>query len=558
MSIKKAIIVFVGLFIFNSSFTKAQTTYSLVYSIFQSKCVSCHNADSLFGSLDLSGNDSTVYTKIVNVNPVNTTALSKFNKLISPGDPHRSFLLRKINNGLDDDNGITTGEGLACPQDTNTTLSNNEIELIRQWVYAGAPKYGSVVDTTVINKYYSGLAINSTPAQHPLPTDPGSFQIHIGKIFLDSQTEIEYFLKYDLKLPDTVEVNRIELFMPAHSHHFIIYKFLDGAETQFPDGIRIQDPLNGNGSSSGNNTLVSAWQYTDNMLLPTGTAYQWVTGAVLDMNHHLFNPNADSVIATDLYINVYTQPKHTAQSIMHCDLVTNTNIFILNNSTDYEFARADYDANASNMWNVWLLSSHTHKYGKDFDIYKRNPNGSQGDQIFEGMYNTNYTFNQGYYDWEHPPTEKFDPLLEINPRYGIIQKAVYNNNGNLPVTFGLTTKDEMMLYFIQYTIGAPITTGIESIAAKMDNGFQLNVSPNPYSANTQISYQLKEKSIVSVEIYDVLGKKLNTLIDKEAQDAGSHNVYFNPQQYGHPDGLYFVKMNVNGEQFSKRIVQVKN
>jgi hypothetical protein len=537
------------------SYAHAQSTYNSVYTIFQSKCVACHNADTLAGSLDLGAADSVVYTGIVNANPVNATALGKFNKLISPGDPHRSFLLRKINNGLDDDNGITTGEGMACPQDTNTMLSNNEIELIRQWIYFGAPKTGNVVDTAVINKYYSGLGINATPDSHPLPTDPGSFQIHIGKIFLNSQTEIEYFMKHDLKLPDTVDVNRIELFMPAHSHHFIIYKLEPGAESQFPDGIRIQNPQNGQGSSNGNNTLVSAWQYTHDMVLPSGTAYQWATATILDMNHHLFNPNVDSVIATDVYINVYTQPKHTAPSVMYSELVTNTNIFIFNNGNDFEFTKADYNNNATRMWNVWLLSSHTHKYGKDFDIYKRNPNGSLGDQLFEGWYNTDYSFNQGYYDWEHPPTEKFDPMVEVNPQYGLIQKAVYNNTGNLPVTFGLTTKDEMMLYFIQYTLGAQITTGIES---QDKNLIQLNTSPNPYTTATTISYQLTEQSTVNVEVYDVLGKKLNTLLANETQTPGAHKLDFNAQQYGYPEGIYILKININGEQFSKRIIQTKN
>lgn len=533
-----------------SALAKAQNTYNMVYNVFQANCVSCHNSTNLSGSLDLGASDSAVYADIVNVNPVNATALAKANKLVSPGDPHRSFLLRKCINGLDADNGITTGEGAACPQNS-TSLSNKEIELIRQWIYAGAPETGNVVDTAIINKYYNGYGIDNTPPSHPLPTDPGSFQVHIGKVFLDVLSETEYYLKYDLKLPDSVDVNRIEVFMPSHSHHFLIYKFEPGTANGFADGIRTQNPITGAGSSSGNNTLVSAWQFSADISLPAGTAYLWETSAVLDFNHHFFNSNSDSVVGTDVYMNIYTQPKHTAPNRMYSNLITNTNIFIYNNSSDFTFTKEDHDPNETAMWNLWLLSSHTHKYGKDFDIYKRNPDGSKGAQVFEGFYNTDYTINQGYYDWEHPPVKIMDPMIQIDPRDGLIQEATFNNNGPLPVAFGLTTKDEMMLYFIQYTRGNFVGTSIK----EEKNTIQFSVSPNPYKYNTQISYQLKEQAVVSVEIYDMLGKNILTLADKDAQSSGNYKYDFNTLNT--PAGLYFAKVTVNGAQFTKRIIQIK-
>jgi len=112
-----------------------------------------------------------------------------------------------------------------------------------------------------------------------------------------------------LNLPDTLEVNRIELFLSTQSHHYIIYKFLPGAAASFTDALRIQNPSTGAGSSDGYNTMVSAFQASRNDVLPTGTAYQWETSSVLDLNHHFFNTNIDSVLGADVYFNVYTQPK---------------------------------------------------------------------------------------------------------------------------------------------------------------------------------------------------------------------------------------------------------
>ncbi|CAN5501982.1 hypothetical protein BH10BAC1_BH10BAC1_04110 [soil metagenome] len=535
--------------VMHASLVSAQATYTQVYNIFQANCVTCHDASSPAGGLNVIAPAATVYTSIVNANPNNPAALARGDKRIKPGDPHRSFLLRKCQNGLDADNGLLTGEGNTMPDGTTPTpLADNEIELIRQWIYAGAPQTGTVVNTTMINKYYSGYAIDGAPASHPLPTDPGSFQVHVGKIFMDTLSEMEYFLKHNLNLPDTLEVNRIELFLPSNSHHYIIYKFLPGTAATFADGIRVQNPTTGAGSSGGSNTMVSSFQASRNDVLPIGTAYQWETTTTLDLNHHLFNTNVDSVLGADVYFNVYTQPKGTAADIMYSDLITNTSIFIPNNNTNITFNKADFDASASRMWNIWLLSSHTHKYGVDFDIFLRNAGGSTGTQIFEGFYNTDYTFNQGYYDWEHPPVELFSPLLPMNPRNGLIQTATFNNNGPTGVFFGLTTNDEMMLYFVQYTLGAAITGISENEADKI----KLNAFPNPFSSTTQIYYELNNNANVSIAVYDVLGNKIETLTNNEMQTAGKHAVDFNAKNQ--PKGIYLVSVTIDGQTYAKRIV----
>ncbi|MFL5764663.1 MAG: T9SS type A sorting domain-containing protein [Bacteroidia bacterium] len=543
---KTTIALFSGLML-QAAFVSAQT-YTKVYNIFQAHCTTCHDNTSPAGGMDLSAAPSTVYTTIM-ANPNNPAAVMHKDKRVKPGDPHHSFLLRKCQNGLDADNGLNTGEGNAMPGSPSLPLSNNDIELIRQWIYAGAPQTGNVVDTALINKYYSGLGIDGKPASHPLPTDPGSFQVHVGKVFLDTLSEVEYFLKYDLQLPDTLEVNRIELFLPTQSHHYIIYKFLPGAASGFADGIRIQNPSTGAGSSGGYNTLVSAFQSSRNDVLPTATAYQWETSTVLDLNHHFFNVDPDSVLGADVYFNVYTQPKGTAASIMYCNLVSNTSIYIPNDGANHTFTHADFNTTETRMWNIWLLSSHTHKYGIDFDIFLRNPGGTTGTQVFEGFYNNDYSFNQGYYDWEHPPVELFSPLLTMNPRDGLIQKATFNNNGPNSVFFGLTTHDEMMLYFIQYTLGAPIPAGIEEDPA---NAIRLNAFPNPFGSSTQISYELSGAANVSVAVFDVLGNKVATLLDSEMQSSGTHQVEFNAAN--NAKGIYLVTVTMNGQTFTKRIV----
>lgn len=531
---------------------RAQSTYTSVYNLFQAHCASCHTGTTPPGALDLSGSSSQVYTALFNVSPNNAIALAKGDKRIQSGRPHSSFLLRKIQNNLDADNGLTTGEGNACPQ-SGPMLQDKDIEKIRQWIYHGAPQTGNVVDTNTINMFYAGQGFLDTITNgHPLPTAPGSYQLHIGKMFLAPNDEVEYFLKYKLNLPDTIEVNRVELFMGQYSHHFILYKFLPGAAPFFPDSMRIQNPQTGQGSSTGYNSLVAAWQSPLSYNLPTGTAYQWETSTALDYNNHLFNPSNSLAMAEDVYINVYTQPKNTAQSIMHSDLITDQNIYIPATGTNITFQQSDYDVNATANINIWLLSTHTHKYGVDFDIYKRNANNTTGQQVFEGWYNTYYTFNQGYYDWQHPPVEIFPNFLTIDPRLGLIQEATFNNWGSQPVQFGLTTNDEMMLYFMQYTYGT--TLGVPEYHSADE--IKLNAYPNPYHDKTAITYELKNSATVSVEVFDVLGQKVATLTDKELQQEGKHSVDLSAKG-GVNSGIYFVNVTIDGITYAQRIIETK-
>jgi hypothetical protein len=534
------------LFVMNT--TQAQSTYTAVYNLLQAKCASCHGGATPSGSLDLSGTAAAVYANIVNHTPANIAASGRGDKIIKPGYAHSSFLLRKIINGMDADNGLmSSSEGTPCPKGV-TTLTPQNIELIRQWIQFAAPQTGNVTDTNMINKYYTGKGITSEPTSAPLPTAPGSYQVHLGKVFLDTASEMEYFQKFDLGLSDTIEVNRIELFMGVHSHHFILYKYLNAAAAaSFGEGMRIQNALTGAGSSTGKTTIIGAWQRSYDYALPATTAYQWPTGTILDMNHHFYNFNQDSVLAMDIYFNVYTQPKGTCQNIMYSTLYYNPQIYIPNTGTNIKFTQAVPNANAKNMWNIWFMSSHTHKYGVGFDIYERNADGTTGTQMYSGETAYPSGVPTGYFDWSHPPVELFNPTMyTMNPVNGFVAEATYNNNGPAPVQWGLTTKDEMMVFYIQYTLGAKLATGIQE-----DLGTQLKmmVYPNPAAGSSSLFYTLGDAAKVRIDVYNLMGQNIRTLAN-EQQAAGSH-------QYAIDNlaaGTYVVKTTVNGTSVSRKVV----
>jgi len=547
--IKKISII---LFLINSGSSFAQSTFSQINQIFQLKCTQgCHNAQNNQGNLNLEGTENQVYQRLVNVNPTNPAAVSKNNKLIRPGYPERSFLYRKINNNLYPDAGLHgIEEGNPMPGYPSEGLTNVEIETIRQWIYKGAPQNNNVVDVSILEQYYSGMGINAIENPPPSPTEPGSFRIHLGKLFLAPQNEIEYFLKYALELPDTVKVKRLDLQMAPQSHHFIVYKLLPNAVNSFPNGLRVQNPQNGSGSSSGFNTIVNAWQISYNTELPENTGYLWANNDVLDLNYHIRNYNTDSVLAVEAFLDVYTEPKTSPSVIMYSDLVTNLQIFIPNNGQPVTFSRPVFSSSESRFWKLWQLTSHTHKYGIDYDLFVRNPNGTKGEQIYEGFYDVNYMFNQGYYDFAHPPIRTFDNFYEINPRHGLIHEATFRNTGQSPVSFGLTTEDEMMVFYYQYILGDLIdnTTSIDESQQSY-----LNIFPNPSRGDVQIEIDLNKTSDVMVKIYDLHGKEIQNL-NLGKQVEGKLITRINKDGIHLAKGIYFVELFVDKEIITKKLI----
>ncbi len=85
--------------------------------------------------------------------------------------------------------------------------------------------------------------------------------------------------------------------------------------------------------------------------------------------------------------------------------------------------------------------------------------------------------------------------------------------------------------------------------------FSLNQNyPNPFNPETVISYDLPVSDLVSVKIFDMLGKEIKTLVN-EKQSTGRHEVKFNGA--GLSSGIYFYQLKTQGFTDTKRMVLIK-
>ena len=84
---------------------------------------------------------------------------------------------------------------------------------------------------------------------------------------------------------------------------------------------------------------------------------------------------------------------------------------------------------------------------------------------------------------------------------------------------------------------------------------QLNQNyPNPFNAHTTINYALPKPSYVTIEVFDLLGRKVETLVD-ERQHAGYHQATWNADDFS--SGVYFYKLQAGDYSESKRMVLLK-
>jgi hypothetical protein len=104
-------------------------------TIFATSCavIFCHNAEApLTNNLSLA-NEQTSFDELVGVDPFNASARQAGYKLVDPGNPDNSFLVVKVEGPPSFEFGSQMPFG-AQP------LSAAQIQLIRDWVAAGAPR----------------------------------------------------------------------------------------------------------------------------------------------------------------------------------------------------------------------------------------------------------------------------------------------------------------------------------------------------------------------------------------------------------------------------------
>ena len=346
---------------------------------------------------------------------------------------------------------------------------------------------------------------------------------------------MEYYIKHKLNLPAAVEVNRLDMQFPLYSHHLIIYNFeTASAAASIPDGLRLNAFHNGI-------NLVAAVQEKTDLRLPATTAFKWNKDFILDLNTHYINYSLNHPYQAESFTNVYTQAPGTAAIEMKAELIPNLNFIIPNNGNPFTATRSVYAPGADTLF-LWGLMGHTHKYGTGYKVFERLPNGAKGTQLYDA------SCAQGlpgcpspYFDYQHIPMRYFEPLHPVNWSNGIIHEATWINDGPVPLGFGPTSDDEMMVLIAFYTEQQLTTSATEPQIATQ----KLQLSPNPVSQDLRLSTS-SSTGLGLVQIMDMMGR-----IVYEAQNVTSQSLAVPVSHLA--SGLYQVRSETAG--VAKLVVQ---
>ena len=203
-----------------------------------------------------------------------------------------------------------------------------------------------------------------------------------------------------------------------------------------------------------------------------------------------------------------------------------------------DFLTLKYDPSGNLMWERFYNGT----YG-DGDYSKGISVDSAGNAYITGTaYDLNFDFNYMTIKYDTDGAQKWKISYDggFTHRRDEPVAIALDLSGNVIVTGissrGVSTDDFTTVKYSQ-------TTGVNQISSQIPKGYSLSQNyPNPFNPVTKINYELRVTNYVSLKIYDIKGKEIETFINRK-QSAGSYEIIFDAGNL--PSGVYFYKLVVS-------------
>ncbi len=410
-------------------------TFDLIQSnILDTSCAisGCHQstADATFIEHGLVLEKSVAFENLVDAEPTNANAKADGLLRVFPNNPAKSLLFHKIYSNINhhhhnSDYGNPMPLGLEL-------LSEGQVEFIKRWIAAGAPRdKGVVADLSLLE--------DNTPQPEnfiPLEVPVSGYQINIEKFEVAPEFEREFFVYKKLGNTQDIFVNRVEIKMRRNSHHFLLYDFNDPNMIP-PELNKVRDIRNPDGSMNYLNMLPMLFHvyvagaqtpYLD-YEFPEGVALHLPANAALDFNSHYVNKQKVPIDG-EVNVNLHTIPAASVQKIAKT-INWGNNSFSLPPNQETVISRT---YTVDKRTHVFSLTSHTHSLGKKF-VIKISGGARNGEIVYTST------------DWHHPLIINYNMPIVLEVGEGLTSEITYNNNTSSTVSFGLTSEDEMGIIF---------------------------------------------------------------------------------------------------------------
>ncbi|HTY10209.1 MAG TPA: T9SS type A sorting domain-containing protein [Bacteroidota bacterium] len=138
--------------------------------------------------------------------------------------------------------------------------------------------------------------------------------------------------------------------------------------------------------------------------------------------------------------------------------------------------------------------------------------------------------------------------------------STWNDAGLDSISVRALTVSGDSVYALTYASGLYILTKNVSVnsvkkAGSVPNAYALSQNyPNPFNPATMIEYQLKDKGFVTLTVFDVLGRRVATLVNGE-QTGGTHSAYWDASTFA--SGVYFYRLKAGDFIETKKMLLMK-
>ena len=136
---------------------------------------------------------------------------------------------------------------------------------------------------------------------------------------------------------------------------------------------------------------------------------------------------------------------------------------------------------------------------------------------------------------------------------------VSNGSGGAIITWEDSRNNNSNSDIYAQAINTAAVLSVESTSLSAPTKFTLEQNyPNPFNPSTMIEYQIPKSEFVSLKIYDVLGREVTTLVNKQ-ESPGKYSVEFNADELPNKltSGVYFYTLRAGSFVKTKKLILMK-
>ncbi len=180
--------------------------------------------------------------------------------------------------------------------------------------------------------------------------------------------------------------------------------------------------------------------------------------------------------------------------------------------------------------------------------------------------------NKVVYIWQVGSDEEFDSLLvNLNVGNAAMANFTVGEVDSILAHAGVEEGDSITVYHRAISSNGSLNITGPSASVDLIRGTITSVDedqrtipdklvlhqnyPNPFNPSTVITFELPEQEVVTLTIFDLLGREVATLIDNEAMEAGSYNVEFTAGNLS--SGHYFYTLSTETSAITKQMLFIK-